>query len=278
MDADLERELITINQSILQFKQKEIDFRQRLSCIESQNLSSSRSQRDEKFEKRLNALEGQYSQQGINIDEIKSILGKLVKKVNKLHGDTGTKNKTTVGTNKQAPNSKKSSRIKHFEPGSITDLNVQLSSNDLSSEGSTERNICSSAYSFSQKRDILASVDEKIPATAIDAYKKSPPEVQCDLNAIGNPKSSNAQNPLDVKNKTATAKHVYNNDEQYQVYSCHMQVPSNNIWFPANIPAKNTSNLNRMESHDPMSRHGHHMDDNSDTSDENVEHSLGVPF
>ncbi|VDH98864.1 Hypothetical predicted protein [Mytilus galloprovincialis] len=278
MDADLERELITINQSILQFKQKEIDFRQRLSCIESQNLSCSRSQKDEKFEKRINALEGQYSQQEINIDEIKSILGKLVKKVNKLHGDTGTKNKTTVGTNKQAPNSKKSSRIKHFEPGSITDLNGQLSSNDLSSEGSTERNICSSAYSFSQKRDILASVDETIQATAIDAYKKSPPEVQCDLNAIGNPKSSNAQNPLDVKNKTATAKHVYNNDEQYQVYSCHMQVPPNNIWFPANIPAKKTSNLNRMESHDPMSRHGHHMDDNSDTSDENVEHSLGVPF
>ncbi|XP_071166583.1 uncharacterized protein [Mytilus edulis] len=62
------------------------------------------------------------------------------------------------------------------------------------------------------------------------------------------------------------------------MYSCQMQVPSNNIWFPANIPTNKTSNLNRMESHDPVPRHGNHIDDNSDTSDENVENSPGVPF
>ncbi|XP_063433134.1 uncharacterized protein LOC134715126 [Mytilus trossulus] len=278
MDADLERELVTINQSILQFKQKQIDFRQRLSCLENQNRSSLRCQRDEKFEERINALEGQYSQQGINIDEIKRILGKLVRKVNKLHGDTGTKSKTNVGTNKQAPNSKKSSRIKHFEPGSVTDLNGQISSNDLSSVESQERNNCSSAYIFSQKCEISASFDEKIPATAIDAYKKSPPEAQWDLYAIGNPKSSNVQNPLNENNKSATAKHVFNNGEQYQVYSCQMQVPSNNIWFPANIPANKTKNLNIMESHEPKPKHGFQKDEYSNTSDENVENSPGVPF
>ncbi|CAC5410516.1 unnamed protein product [Mytilus coruscus] len=281
MDADLERELVTINQAILQFKQKQIDIRQRLSCLENHNRSCLRCQKDEKYEERINALEGQFLQQANSIKEIQSLLGKLIKKVNKLQGDIEPKRKINNRSIKREPDSKNSPRIKTLEPGSIVDFNGQLCSNNLSSTENIVRSNCSSAYSFSQKCEISASVDDKILTSAFVDNQSSPPKVENDLNGICNPVSSNSQNPLDVcyvKNETAKAKHVYNDSEQYQVYSCQTQVPTNNIWFPPNIPASEKLSLNRMESDDLRLKHGHHTDYSSDTNNENVEKNPEVPL
>ncbi|XP_052100272.1 uncharacterized protein LOC127734447 isoform X2 [Mytilus californianus] len=273
--------LVTINQAILQFKQKQIDIRQRLSCLENHNRSSLRCQKDEKFEERINDLEGQFLQQANSIKEIQSSLGKLIKKVNKLQGDIEPKRKTNNESIKRAPDSKNSPRIKTLEPGSIIDFNGQLCSNNLNSTENIVRSNCSSAYNFSQKCEISASVDDKIPTTAFVDNQSSPPKVENDLCGIVKPISTNGQNPLDicnVKNETTKANHVYNNSQQYQVYSCQTQVPTNNIWFPSNIPANKKRSLNRMESDDHRLKHGLHTDYSSDTNNENVEKNPGVPL